>query len=161
MKFASKFQFLCFASSESMKVFLLAALLCVVPLISGKAVDETTSKCLVNYLRNKGFLGAKDETPKEELSEDCFNIVKKARDERIDFHSLFLTMSKATSNYSECLVEFLNKTALFDRELIGLLDLSKAKADPTTITETWNLVGMKRNLEIMKGLQSCEVAANV
>jgi hypothetical protein len=65
-----------------MKIFVLVALLCVVPLISGKAVDDASSKCLVTYLKNKGFLGGKkNSTP---LPEGCSAIVESLKASKVN-----------------------------------------------------------------------------
>jgi hypothetical protein len=135
-----------------MKVFLLIALLCVVPLISGKAIDEATSKCLVTYLRNKGFLGVKDETPNEELSEDCWRIVRDGRDAEIDKFRRFFKTYQESFNNSDCVIDYLKKTEVFDRGLIGLLDLSKAIADKNTLNKSTTLAPVRGYIQGMKAL---------
>jgi hypothetical protein len=103
-------------------------------------------------LRNKGFLGAKGGTPKEELSEDCWRIVRDSRDAEIDKFRRFFKTYQESFNNSDCVIDYLKKTEVFDRGLIGLLDLSKAIADKNTLNKSTTLAPVRGYIQGMKAL---------
>jgi hypothetical protein len=136
-----------------MKVFLLVALLCVVPLISGKAVDEASSKCLVNYLKNHGYLG-KNHTH-QELPANCVQIVIDARNAVLEKFRVYYQKHNETAKNVDCSITNLNSTDVIDRQLIELLDLSQAKANKNTLNDLASVVPMRKTIQIVKVQHSC------
>jgi hypothetical protein len=138
-----------------MKVFVIVALLCVVPLISGKAVDDVSSKCVVKYLKNKGFLGGKkDETP---LEEGCNTAVESAKAARIEEFRKLFDGDDDTKEHVECMINTLKKTVFFDRALIDSLDLTKAKVGKDQVEATHVVAALVSFVQIMRAQKSCAI----
>jgi hypothetical protein len=131
-----------------MKVFLLVALLCVIPLISGKAVDEATSKCLVNYLKNHGFLG-KNHTY-QKLPANCVQIVNDVKNAELEKYREYYQKHNETANNVDCIIRNMNEKAAIDRELIHLLDLSQANVTEEILKDLESVVPMRTMIEIVK-----------
>jgi hypothetical protein len=136
-----------------MKVLLLVTLLCVVPLISGKAVDEATSKCLVIHLKNHGFLGRNNK--RQDLPVECINIVNEARNAELEKLRVYYQKHNETAKNVDCIMKHLDTTDVIDRELIELLDLSKAKADNETLKDLASVVPMRKMIQIVKVQDLC------
>jgi hypothetical protein len=136
-----------------MKVSLLVALLCVVPLISGKALDEASSKCLVIYLKNHGFLGKN--IARQDLPLECVDIVNDAKKAELEKYREYYQKHNETAKNIDCIIENLSSTDVIDRQLIELLDLSKAKADNETIKDLASVVPMRTMIQLVKVQQSC------
>jgi hypothetical protein len=137
-----------------MKVFLLVALLCVVPLISGKAVDEATSKCLVIHLKNKGFLGKNN--ARQELPVNCLQIVNDARNAELNKYREYYQKHNETAKNVDCIIERMSSNDVVDRELIKMLDLStKANVTEETLKELESIVPMRTMIQIVKIQETC------
>jgi hypothetical protein len=142
-----------------MKVFLLVAFLCILPLINSTERDiddETSLKCIAFHLKNMGFLGAKDETPKE-LSETCAYVIEVVRGRIAEKYRKKFSFDQEQAKSSDCLVEYLNKTDVFDRYMIKFMDFSKAKVGLETMAKNHYMSGLKSSLEVMKAQQSCDL----
>lgn len=132
-------------------------LLCVIPLISG---DPTpSSKCYVDYLKNKGFLGGKKEAQRE-LSEDCVKIVEAARNAIIKKYRKKFTKDEAFSHNADCLIKKLKKKDFFDRELIKNLDFSNAKISRKKIESSESLGALTNSMHLQKAFTACEIENN-
>jgi hypothetical protein len=136
-----------------MKFLLLITFLCVVPLISGKALDETTSKCLVIHLKNHGFLGKSN--ARQELPPECVDIVNDAKKAELEKYRAHYQKNNETVKNVDCIIERLDTTDVIDRQLIELLDLSKAKADNETLQDLASVVPMRTMVQIVKVQHSC------
>jgi hypothetical protein len=131
-----------------MKIFLLVALLCIIPLISGKTLDEATSKCLVIHLKNHGFLG-KNNTH-QDLPENCVQIVNDARNAELEKYRVYYQKHNETAKNVDCIIENLNSTDVIERQLIDMLDLSKAKADGETLQDLASVVPMRNMIQLVQ-----------
>jgi hypothetical protein len=136
-----------------MKVFVLVAFLCVVSLISGKAVDEATSKCLVIYLKNHGFLGKNN--ARQDLPLECVDIVNDAKKAELEKYREYYQKHNETAKNVDCIIQHLDTTDVIDRQLIELLDLSKAKADEETLKDLASVVPMRTMIQLVKVQHSC------
>jgi hypothetical protein len=138
-----------------MKVFVLIALLCVVPLISGKPIDDASSKCLVTYLKNKGFLGGKkNSTP---LPDGCSAIVESLKASKVDEIKKMLDGDDDTKEYADCIINALKKTVFFDRILITSLNFSKAKIGKNEIEAKQSLAAAVSYVQMARALKSCAI----
>jgi hypothetical protein len=136
-----------------MRDFLIVALLCVVPLISGRAVDETKSKCLVIYLKNHGFLGRN--STRQDLPLECVDIVNDARKAELEkFRVTFQNKNESTKTV-DCIIEHLNTADVIDRNLILTLDLTKSKADYDTLLDLASIVHMRTMIQLVKIQKLC------
>jgi hypothetical protein len=142
-----------------MKVFLLVALLSVVPLISGKAVNEATSKCLVIHLKNHGFLGKNN--ARQDLPLECVDIVNDAKKAELEKFREYYQKHNETAKNIECIIERLDTTDVIERELIDMLDLSKSKADNETLNDLASVVPMRKMIQIVKVQESCGSTASM
>lgn len=136
-----------------MKFFI--ALFCILPLISGMSVDTTSSKCYVNYLKHKGFLGGEKGTPRV-VTPECSAIVEHAIAGKVE-EARQVMVESFESDQVECIITKLKKTDTFDRELIEDLDFSKAKVDEETIEESESLGVLTTTVNLIRAMVSCKV----
>lgn len=116
-------------------------LLCFAPLIVGQSPD-TTRTCIVDFLKNKGYIQHKQKLTKT-LSSDCLNIIESKKSASIEKLREDLSSTNAYKNNSECIIESLKETELFDKSVVRFVDVLTSP-----ILSDRKITAMKANLDI-------------
>ena len=123
-----------------MKEFFIV-LLCFAPLIVSQSPD-TTRTCIVDFLKNKRYIEHKQKTAKT-LSSDCLNIIESKKLASVEKLREELSSTNAYKNNSECIIEALRQTELFDKMVVRYVDVLTSP-----ILSDRKISAMKANLDI-------------